>query len=304
MGARAFPPPYHTAIGNTSFGAALPGTAQATRRSPRARPSLLRKRVTGFHDRRRDGSAAAAVARHGKLPRSARIAGSRITSVFESASWPPLTSASGAAPRGRPLAAVSPGGLTGMAECHGSYGTLPRHRRIAGQGVDPREVPRQGFPGRRLLRPRARPREEGHLGRPREELRAQVPHRPGEGEDGRRPGEVRPQGRPHLPGRRPRPRGRGHLLAPARAAEEGGAEGHVPPRRVPRDHEGRGCPRDRQAREDLEGPGGSAAGPAHHRPAGRLRGLGAALEQRLARPVRRPRADGRAADHRRARDRA
>ena len=131
-----------------------------------------------------------------------------------------------------------------------------------------------------------------------------VPHRPRQGEDGRRPRAARPQGRPHLPRRRPRPRGRGHLLAPARAAEEGGAEGQVPPRRVPRDHEVGGHPRDREAREDLEGPGGRAAGPAHHRPAGRLRGLGAALEQRLARPLRRARADGRAADHRGARDRA
>ena len=115
---------------------------------------------------------------------------------------------------------------------------------------------------------------------------------------------ARPQGRAHLPRRRPRPRGRGDLLAPARAAEEGSPEGRVPPRRVPRDHEVGGDARDREAREDLEGPGGRAAGPAHHRPAGRLRGLGAALEQRLARPLRRARADGRAADHRGARDRA
>ena len=207
-------------------------------------------------------------------------------------------------PRRRWESPLTRGGLTDVAECHGSHGTLPRHRRIAGQGLHPREVPRQGLPGRGLLRPRARPREEGHRGRPREELRAALPHRPRQGEDGRRPRAVRPQGRPHLPRGRPRPRGRGHLLAPARAAEEGGAEGQVPPRRVPRDHEGGGDARDREPREDLEGPGGRAAGPAHHRPAGRLRGLGAALEQRLARPLRRARADGRAADHRGARDRA
>ena len=107
-----------------------------------------------------------------------------------------------------------------------------------------------------------------------------------------------------VPRRRPRPRGRGDLLAPARAAQEGGAERHLPPRRVQRDHEDRRPARDREARQDLEGPRRRPAGAPHHRPPGRLRGLRAALEQGLAGPERRSRPDGGAADHRRARDRA
>ena len=155
-----------------------------------------------------------------------------------------------------------------------------------------------------LLRPRPRPREEGHLGRPFEQLRAQLPHRPGQGAHGRRARPPRPQGGPHLPRRRPRPRGRGDLLAPPRAAEEGGARGRVPPRRVPRDHEVGGEEGDRPADADLPRPRRRAAGAPDHRQARRLRGVGAAVAEGLARPLGRARPDGCAADHRRARERA
>ena len=56
-------------------------------------------------------------------------------------------------------------------------------------------------------------------------------------------------------------------------------------------------------RRDRRTPRRRPAGPPHHRPARRLRGLGPPLEKDLAGPLRRPRPDGRPADHLRARER-
>jgi hypothetical protein len=47
----------------------------------------------------------------------------------------------------------------------------PAHRRVARQGQDDQQVPRQGLPGPGLLRPRPRPGAQGGRGRPRARLR-------------------------------------------------------------------------------------------------------------------------------------
>ena len=100
------------------------------------------------------------------------------------------------------------------------------------------------------------------------------------------------QGRGHdLPGRRPRPRGRGHLLAPLRVARRAQQE-EVPARRLQRDHEegdrgglqepGRG--RREEGRRPADAP--------HPRPPRRLQGQPHPLGEGAARAQRRPRAVG------------
>ncbi len=116
---------------------------------------------------------------------------------------------------------------------------VPGDRRVAGQGGDPRKVPRKGLRRPRLLRTRPRPPEKGGLGRPRARLRADLRDPAGEGAGDRGAEARREGGRDGLSRRRPRPRGRGDLLAPAGGSPPGAPEGRLPAGGVPRDHEER-----------------------------------------------------------------
>ena len=112
-----------------------------------------------------------------------------------------------------------------------------RHRRVARESEDAREVPRQGLQGPRLLRPRPRPAAQGPRRGPRARLPADLRALGGQGEDDQRP-EARGQGRrQRLPRRRPRPRGRGDLLAPAGGPEARRRQDGLPARPLQRDHE-------------------------------------------------------------------
>ena len=109
--------------------------------------------------------------------------------------------------------------------------------------------------------------------------------------------------RPHLPGDRPGPRGRGDQLAHRRdpagarpAQGQGAAAGGVHRDHPARDQRGGG-----PAARDRRRPGRCAAGAARARLPGRLQPVAGAVAQGAARPVRRPRAVAGAAHDRRAR---
>ena len=107
--------------------------------------------------------------------------------------------------------------------------------------------------------------------------------------------------RPAHPRDRRRPRGREHLLAPARGAE---AEGAGAADGVPRDHRG-GDPGGAGAHARRRRPAGAGAGnAAHPRPAGGLHRVAAAVEEDRVGPLRRPGAVRGGAPARRARARA
>ena len=155
-----------------------------------------------------------------------------------------------------------------------------------------------------MLRPRPRPPEEGHRGRSGARLRAFVRDPAGQGAHGPGPEESREERRNDLSRRRPGPRGRGHLLAPAGDPEAKPAEDDLPPGRVPRDHEGGRHARRLPPGRHRPGPRQRAAGPPHHRPPRRLRGLGPPLVEALERTLGGTRPDRHPAHHRGARERA
>ena len=110
--------------------------------------------------------------------------------------------------------------------------------------------------------------------------------------------------RERLPRGRPRPRGRSDLLAPAGGAQAGRGKDEVFSRvRFNEITKKAVLAAMDDGRRDRRPARRRAAGAPHHRPARRLRGVGPALEEDLARPLGRTRPDGRAADHLRARER-
>ena len=111
-----------------------------------------------------------------------------------------------------------------------------------------------------------------------------------------------PEGRQRaLPRHRRRPRGRGHLVAPPRAAE---AQGAGQADGVPRDHQVRHRPRRGQPPWHRLRPGRRGRDPPHPRPPLRLRGLAGAVAPGQPRPVGRPGAEPVDPPRRRARARA
>ena len=112
----------------------------------------------------------------------------------------------------------------------------------------------------------------------------------------------RAQERRRAPARHgPRPRGRGHRLAPARHAQ---AEGAGPPDGLPRDHRARDPRRRREPARPRPGPRRRPGDPPHPGPPLRLRGLPRAVEEGHAAALGGPGAVGGDADHRAARARA
>ena len=108
---------------------------------------------------------------------------------------------------------------------------------------------------------------------------------PGHPQEGPRRAEGGGEGRGHhLPRGRPRPRGRGHLLAPGRRARHQVQE-EGPPRRLQRDHEARDRGRLQEPRRHRREEGRRAAGAAHPRSAGRVQGEPHPLGQGPARAV-------------------
>ena len=180
-----------------------------------------------------------------------------------------------------------------------------RRRRIARQGQDHQQVSRPRLHGARLLWPRPRPAPEGRLGRSRPRLRHALGGR-------RRLLEAPPrhrrgaQGRPQAhPRHRPRPRGRGDLLAPARSADrpQGRPQGHASrARRLQRHHQVRRHPGDGEAPRRRHGAGRRLPRPPRPRLPRRLPPVAGALAQAARRQVRRPRPVGGAAADRRPRD--
>ena len=163
------------------------------------------------------------------------------------------------------------------------------------------EVPRPGLQGPRLLRPRPRSAAQGPGCRPRERVQADLRSPDRQGEDGQRAQEGRQDRRERLPRGRPRSGGRGDLLAPPGDPEARREEDDLPARAVQRDHEEGRARGDGGRRRDRRPPRRRATGAPDHRPAGRLRGLGPALEEGVAGPLGRTRPDRGAADHLRAR---
>ena len=156
-----------------------------------------------------------------------------------------------------------------------------------------------------LLRPCARPAGQGRLGAAGERLRHELGGRrprPEAAQGDRRRGQGRRQADP---GDRPRPRGRGHLLAHHR-----GAEGQARPRqgavqagRLQRDHQARRARRDEEPARDRPGAGRRLSGPPRARLPGRLHPVAGAVAQAAGQPLGRPRAVGGAAPDLRARGR-
>ena len=121
------------------------------------------------------------------------------------------------------------------------HGKESAHRRVARQGEDDQQIPRQGLHRPGLLRPRARPGPEGGRGRPGQRVRDALRPDREEREARRCDRQGRQERRRPVPRDRPGPRRRGDQLAHrgdppgARPAEGQGAA----PRRVHRDHAAR-----------------------------------------------------------------
>ena len=170
-------------------------------------------------------------------------------------------------------------------------------RRIAGQGPDDQQVSGPRFHGRGQHRPRPRSAAGGQadpgriqgrgLGLPGRERQPRL--RPGlhhsARQDGPGPqaqGAAQRRQRP-VSGDGRRPRGRGHQLASARAAQ---AEGAGPSAGVSRNHQG-GDPRGaRASARHRRRPGAGPGSAADHRPAVRLRSFAAACGARCGRSSR------------------
>ena len=96
-----------------------------------------------------------------------------------------------------------------------------RHRRIGRQGQGDQQIPGLQLQGAGVLRARARPAVEGRLRRARQGLPDALGRGRPVGQGDERDRRSRQECRQADPGHRPRPRGRGHLLA--HSAHPGGA---------------------------------------------------------------------------------
>ena len=236
----------------------------------------------------------------------------KATKATKAAKVPKVTKAAAAA-----VAERAPAREAGQGTGPRAQGRRPHagDRGVAHQGAHHPRVPAGRVPGGGVDGPRARParRREGDSRQVqgarvvaarrqrRQRLRAAV-HRAvrQEGDRARTEGRAR-RVRPADPRDRRRPRGREHLLAPARAAAaEGAGEAHGVPRDHPRGDPGRAGAHARRGR-----PAGAGAGnAAHPRPAGGLHPLAAALEEDRVGPLGGPGAVGRHAPAGGARARA
>ena len=99
------------------------------------------------------------------------------------------------------------------------HGKKPAHRRVARQGQDDQQIPRQGLPGPGLLRPCARPGAQGRRGRSRTRLHHGLRGDRTQRETRRRDRQGGQAGRRHLSGDRLGSRRRGDLLAHQRDPE-------------------------------------------------------------------------------------
>ena len=180
-----------------------------------------------------------------------------------------------------------------------------RRRRIPDQGQEHQQVSGRRLPRPAQLRPCARSAGEGRLGAAGRGLpdHLRAARRPGEAGRRDRPGAQ--DGRPPLPGDRPRPRRRGDLLAPARRAQ--GAQrdqrDRRPARGVPRDHQARGARGDAPAARPARRPDRRLPGAPRARLPGRLHPVAGALAQAPGRALRRACAVGCPAPDLRARER-
>ena len=176
-------------------------------------------------------------------------------------------------------------------------------RRIPCQGQDDQQVSRRRLHRARLVRPCPRPAAQGRLGRYRPRLRHEVGGR-GQFEEAHPRDHRGAEDRRHPdPRHRPRPRGRGDLLAPARGAgglDQEGQEGQ--PRHLQRDHQVGGDRGDGASAPGRHGTGRGLPRPPRARLPGRLQPQPGALAQAAGRQVRRPGAVGLPAPDRRARD--
>ena len=187
--------------------------------------------------------------------------------------------------------------------CGAPHGQEPPHRRVARQGQDDQQVPRQGLHRPGVLRPRPRPDPQGGRGRPRQRFRDVVRDHRAQRETRRRDRQGRQGRRAPVPGDRPGPRRRGDQLAhrrdPARARPAQGP--HVAARGVHRDHPARHQGGDGPSARDRDRPRRRPAGAPRAGLPGRFQPVTGAVAQGPARPVRRPRAVAGAAHDRRAR---
>ena len=180
-----------------------------------------------------------------------------------------------------------------------------RRRRIADQGQNHQQVSRQRLPRAVELRPCPRPAREGRLGAAGggfpDHLRAARREAPAHQGDRRRPARCPPP----LSRDRPRPRGRGDLLAPAgRAQGPGRCQRHRRQARgVPRDHQARRARGDAEPARSGCGPDRRLPGAPRARLPGGLHALAGALAQAAGLALGRPRAVGGAAPDLRARKR-
>ena len=168
---------------------------------------------------------------------------------------------------------------------------------FARQGQDHQQVPWPGLRGAGVVRPCPRPAGQGRLGR----SRARFPHDLG----GRR--QVAEAAQRHRPGRqgrrqahsgdRPRPRGRGDLLARARSAqgEERAQEADGRAGGVQRHHQAGGARRDEAPAPHRPRAGRRLSRPPRARLPRRFHALAGAVAQAAGRALGRPGAVGRAA---------
>ena len=178
-------------------------------------------------------------------------------------------------------------------------------RRVAGQGEDDQQVSRRRLHRHRLVWPCPRPAAKGRLGAAGSRLRHGLGGRRQGGQahqDDRRGGARR---RAALSRHRPRPRGRGDLLARLRGvtAEEGAARRRYQARGLQRDHPPRhpGCIRP-AARSRSRACRSLPGAPGARLPC-RVHALAGVVAQTSRQSLRRPRAVGCATTDLRARNR-
>ena len=163
-----------------------------------------------------------------------------------------------------------------------------RHRRVAHQGKDDRQISRRRLRRARHHRTCARPPDARAGRRRRKRLSAEVRDHQRKDQDAGRPEEGGQDGDHDLSRHRPRSGGGGDRLARRRPAQLDGAD---PPRPLSRDHEGCDPGRDAEAAADRQPEGERAAGAPHPGPPGRIQGESDPLAHHQDGPERGPGAD-------------